>query len=236
MLGARVEDTGAGRAQANTARTSTRHFTGDLHAIAAAMDLLASAIDADPLHGETTSASLVMIAGRRCPDIDGPRAALDHGPASARSALLALESGFDITAASEATALLATALDRDDLRRLPRFIDRRNQRRGCRCDAEGTGHRWRDRPFRSRTRSSRTGADHRGRAGAGLDVRPFAGDRALEQLPIGAPRAGPKLVELRRHLQQASPATSAPTSSSILPAGLEVSRPTSSSSSPRRRR
>jgi formate--tetrahydrofolate ligase len=92
------------------------HFTGDLHAITAANNLLAAMIDAHVLHGNELGIDPLSISWRRC---------LDMNDRSLRSVLTGLggrangyprETGFDITAASEIMALVAVARDLADLR------------------------------------------------------------------------------------------------------------------------
>jgi formate--tetrahydrofolate ligase len=93
------------------------HFTGDLHAITAANNLLAAMIDAHVLHGNEIGLDPLSISWRRC---------LDMNDRSLRNVLTGLggrangiprETGFDITAASEIMALVAVARDLADLRR-----------------------------------------------------------------------------------------------------------------------
>jgi len=114
-LGAKGGGTGAGRAQVVPGEDINLHFTGDLHAIAAANNLLASAIDAHLVHGNELGIEPSTITWRRCLDIEDRvlrRVAVGLG----EDAPFPRECGFDITAASEVMALLAMARDRDDLR------------------------------------------------------------------------------------------------------------------------
>jgi formate--tetrahydrofolate ligase len=115
-LGAKGGGTGAGLAQVVPREDINLHFTGDLHAIAAANNLLASAVDAHLVHGNELGIDPATITWRRCLDIEDRMlrriqvgiGELDPFPR---------DCGFDITAASEVMALLAMARDRDDLRR-----------------------------------------------------------------------------------------------------------------------
>ena len=114
-LGAKGGGTGAGRAQVVPGDEINLHFTGDLHAIAAANNLLASAIDAHLVHGNELGIDPDTITWRRCLDIEDRMLrrisiGLGEDPPFPR------EGGFDITAASEVMALLAMARDRHDLR------------------------------------------------------------------------------------------------------------------------
>jgi len=114
-LGAKGGGTGAGLAQVVPGEDINLHFTGDLHAIAAANNLLASAIDAHLVHGNELGVDPATITWRRCLDIEDRvlrRIAVGLGEDGA----FPREAGFDITAASEVMAVLAMARDRGDLR------------------------------------------------------------------------------------------------------------------------
>src|SRR5512133_3027458 len=114
-LGAKGGGTGAGLAQVVPGEDINLHFTGDLHAIAAANNLLASAIDAHLVHGNEFDIDPATITWRRCLDIEDRvlrRIAVGLG----EDEPFPRECGFDITAASEVMALLAMVRDRDDLR------------------------------------------------------------------------------------------------------------------------
>jgi formyltetrahydrofolate synthetase len=114
-LGAKGGGTGGGLAQIVPGQDINLHFTGDLHAIAAANNLLASAVDAHLVHDNELGIDPATITWRRCLDIEDRflrRIAVGLG----EDAPFPRECGFDITAASEVMALLALARDRDDLR------------------------------------------------------------------------------------------------------------------------
>jgi formate--tetrahydrofolate ligase len=93
------------------------HFTGDIHAIGAANNLLAAMIDASILHGNQHKIDALRIGWRR---------AVDMNDRALRQIVVGLggrvngyprETGFDITAASEVMAIMAVATDLRDLRR-----------------------------------------------------------------------------------------------------------------------
>jgi formyltetrahydrofolate synthetase len=93
------------------------HFTGDIHAIGAANNLLAAMIDASILHGNPHKIDALRVGWRR---------ALDMNDRALRQIAVGLggrpngyprETGFDITAASEVMAIMAVARDLQDLRR-----------------------------------------------------------------------------------------------------------------------
>ena len=117
VFGIKGGGAGAGRAQVVPMEDLNLHFTGDLHAIAAANNLLAAMVDAHLLHGNELGIDPLSITFRRC---------LDTNDRALRDVIVALggrangyprETGFDITAASEVMALLAVARDLPDLRR-----------------------------------------------------------------------------------------------------------------------
>jgi formate--tetrahydrofolate ligase len=92
------------------------HFTGDIHAISAANNLLAAMIDAHIHHGNELGIDPTNITWRRAIDMNDR--ALRHNVVAlgGKTNGLPRESGFDITAASEIMALMAVARDRKDLR------------------------------------------------------------------------------------------------------------------------
>src|SRR3954471_15196404 len=90
------------------------HFTGDIHAIGAANNLLAALLDASILHGNPLHIDALSVGWRR---------AMDMNDRALRQIVVALggrangyprESGFDITAASEVMAIMAVARDLQD--------------------------------------------------------------------------------------------------------------------------
>jgi formyltetrahydrofolate synthetase len=115
-LGAKGGGTGGGLAQVVPGEDINLHFTGDLHAIAAANNLLASAVDAHLIHDNELEIDPATITWRRCFDIED-RLLRRIEVGLGETGPFPREAGFDITAASEVMALLAMARDRDDLRR-----------------------------------------------------------------------------------------------------------------------
>ena len=107
---------GGGFAQVVPMEDLNLHFTGDLHAITAANNLLAALLDAHLLHGNLLGVDPLTISWRRC---------MDMNDRSLRDIVTGLggrvngyprQTGFDITAASEVMALVAVARDLHDLR------------------------------------------------------------------------------------------------------------------------
>ena len=108
---------GGGMTQVVPMEDLNLHFTGDIHAIGAANNLLAALLDASILHGNPHKIDALQIGWRR---------ALDMNDRALRQVALGLggrangyprESGFDITAASEVMAILAVSRDLHDLRK-----------------------------------------------------------------------------------------------------------------------
>jgi formate--tetrahydrofolate ligase len=93
------------------------HFTGDIHAIGAANNLLAAMIDASILHGNTHKIDALRVGWRRALDMNDR--ALRHIAVGlgGRANGYPRETGFDITAASEVMAIMAVSRDLKDLRR-----------------------------------------------------------------------------------------------------------------------
>ncbi len=93
------------------------HFTGDIHAITAANNLLAAMIDASILHGNPHKIDALRVGWRRAVDMNDR--ALRHIAVGlgGRANGYPRETGFDITAASEVMAIMAVSRDLHDLRR-----------------------------------------------------------------------------------------------------------------------
>ncbi len=117
VFGVKGGAAGGGYAQVVPMEDLNLHFTGDLHAITAANNLLAAMIDAHILHGNELGLDPLSISWRRC---------LDMNDRSLRDVVTGLggrangyprQTGFDITAASEIMALVAIARDLADLRK-----------------------------------------------------------------------------------------------------------------------
>src|SRR4029079_6555905 len=93
------------------------HFTGDIHAIGAANNLLAAMLDASILHGNPHKIDALRVNWRRALDTnDRPLRQVTVG-LGGRANGYPRETGFDITAASEVMAVMAVARDLQDARR-----------------------------------------------------------------------------------------------------------------------
>src|SRR5438046_2068466 len=107
---------GGGYAQVVPMGVLNPHFTGDIHAIGAANNLLAAMLDAHILHGNKLGIDALSISWRRCLDIND-RALRDTVIGlGGRANGYTRQTGFDITAASEVMAIVAVASDLQDLR------------------------------------------------------------------------------------------------------------------------
>ncbi|MFQ9177909.1 MAG: formate--tetrahydrofolate ligase, partial [Christensenellaceae bacterium] len=92
------------------------HFTGDLHAISAANNLLAALIDAHIFHGNKAKIDPDNITFKRCLDMND-RALREIVVGIGEKNGIEHKAGFVITAASEIMAVLCMAEDRADLKR-----------------------------------------------------------------------------------------------------------------------
>jgi formate--tetrahydrofolate ligase len=117
VFGIKGGGTGGGRAQIAPAELVNLHFTGDIHAIGAANNLLAAMLDAHLLHGNALRIDPLSVTWRRCADMDDR--ALRHIVVGlgGRTNGTPRETGFDITAASEVMAIVAVSRSYEDLRR-----------------------------------------------------------------------------------------------------------------------
>jgi len=108
---------GGGYAQVVPMEDLNLHFTGDIHAISAANNLLAAMVEAHLLHHNKLGIDPLTVSWRRCVDINDRALRQIVVGLGGRANGYARETGFDITAASEVMAILAVARDLFDLRR-----------------------------------------------------------------------------------------------------------------------
>ena len=107
---------GGGYAQVVPMEDLNLHFTGDIHAIGAANNLLAAMLEAHILHGNAPRVDPLSIGWRRCVDINDRALRNVAVGLGGRANGYVRETGFDITAASEVMAIVAVARDLHDLR------------------------------------------------------------------------------------------------------------------------
>ena len=117
VMGIKGGGTGGGGSQIHPAGQINLHFTGDLHAVTAANNLLAATIDNSMFHGNPHALDPRRITWRRC---------LDMNDRALRNIVVGMggttdgiprEEGFDITPASEVMAILSVASGLEDLQR-----------------------------------------------------------------------------------------------------------------------
>ena len=116
VFGMKGGGTGGGRAQIVPMEQINLHFTGDIHAIGAANNLLAAMIDSHLTHGNKLGIEPHSISWRRCVDMDDRALRQVVVALGGRANGYPRETGFDITAASEVMAIVAVARDLADLR------------------------------------------------------------------------------------------------------------------------
>src|SRR5439155_935468 len=107
---------GGGHTQVVPMEDLNLHFTGDMHAIGVANNLLATILEAHILHGNEAGVDPLSVTWRRCMDMND-RALRDivvglGGKANG----YVRQTGFDITAASEVMGIVAVSRDLADLR------------------------------------------------------------------------------------------------------------------------
>jgi formyltetrahydrofolate synthetase len=108
---------GGGLAQVVPMEDLNLHFTGDIHAVGAANNLLAALIDTSILHGNDHSIDALRISWRRALDMNDRALRQTAIGLGGRANGYPRETGFDITAASEVMAILAVSRDLHDLRK-----------------------------------------------------------------------------------------------------------------------
>jgi formate--tetrahydrofolate ligase len=115
-LGMKGGGTGGGRSEVVPADDVNLHFTGDIHAVAAAHNLLAAIVDNHLHHGNALGLDSRRVVWRRVMDMND-RALRDIviGLGGHREGV-PRETGFDIAAASEVMAILCLAADAKDLK------------------------------------------------------------------------------------------------------------------------
>jgi len=116
VFGVKGGAAGGGYAQVVPMEDLNLHFTGDLHAITAANNLLAAMIDAHLTHGNELGIDPLSISWRRCMDMNDRNLRNVVTGLGGRAHGAPRETGFDITAASEVMGLVAVARDLADLR------------------------------------------------------------------------------------------------------------------------
>ena len=122
-LGLKGGGTGGGRSQVVPMDEINLHFTGDFHAITAANNLLAAALDNHLHHGNALGIDVRQVLWKRALDVNDRALRRMVGGLGGRMDGVPREGGFLITAASEIMAVLCLAESMDDLKqRLGRMV------------------------------------------------------------------------------------------------------------------
>ncbi|SCI33391.1 formate--tetrahydrofolate ligase [Romboutsia sp. 1001713B170207_170306_H8] len=107
---------GGGYAQVIPMEDINLHFTGDLHAIGAANNLLAAMLDNHIHQGNTLNIDVRSITWRRCVDMNDRQLRNIVDGLGSRVDGVTRQDGFDITVASEVMAVFCLANDISDLK------------------------------------------------------------------------------------------------------------------------
>lgn len=114
---------GGGYAQVVPMEDINLHFTGDMHAIGAANNLLAAMLDNHIYQGNTLNIDPRRITWKRCVDMNDRQLRFVTDGLGGRVNGVPREDGYDITVASEVMAILCLANDITDLKnRLAKII------------------------------------------------------------------------------------------------------------------
>jgi formate--tetrahydrofolate ligase len=140
VLGVKGGAAGGGLTQVLPTEDLNLHFTGDIHAIGAANNLLAAMIAASILHGNPRKIDALRIGWRRAVDMNDRALRQITVGLKGRANGYPRETGFDITAASEVMAIMAVSRNLHDLRqRLARITAAYSHRDGVPVTAEDLG-------------------------------------------------------------------------------------------------
>ena len=123
VFGVKGGAAGGGYAQVVPMEDINLHFTGDLHAIGAANNLLAAMIDNHIYQGNALGIDPRRVTWRRCVDMNDRQLRFLVDGLGGKANGTPREDGFDITVASEIMAIFCLATDLADLKnRLSRIV------------------------------------------------------------------------------------------------------------------
>lgn len=114
VFGIKGGATGGGRVQVAPMEDINLHFTGDIHAITAANNLLASLIDNHIYFGNALGFEKVV--WKRCVDLNDRQLREVETGLSGEKKIVPRHDNFDITVASEIMAIVCLAIDINDLK------------------------------------------------------------------------------------------------------------------------
>ena len=117
VFGVKGGAAGGGYSQIVPMEDLNLHFTGDLHAITSANNLLAAMIDNHIYFGNELGFDLKNITWRRCMDMNDRELRSIIGGVGVRTNGVMRQDSFDITAASEIMAILCVSRDINDLKK-----------------------------------------------------------------------------------------------------------------------
>ena len=115
VFGIKGGATGGGYAQVAPMEDINLHFTGDIHAITSANDLLSALIDNHIYYGNELG--FEKVTWKRCVDLNDRQLRKVETGLSGEKNIVTREDGFDITVASEIMAILCLVTDIEDLKR-----------------------------------------------------------------------------------------------------------------------
>ena len=115
VFGVKGGATGGGRAQVAPMEDINLHFTGDIHAITSANNLLSAMIDNHIYHGNELQ--IETVTWKRCVDLNDRQLRVVKTGLSEESKIVPRNDGFDISVASEIMAVLCLSEDINDLQR-----------------------------------------------------------------------------------------------------------------------
>ena len=115
VFGIKGGATGGGYSQIAPMEDINLHFTGDLHAITSANNLLSSLIDNHIFNGNELE--IEKVTWKRCVDLNDRQLRVVQTGLSKEKNMKERTDGFDITAASEVMAIFCLAKDQKDLQR-----------------------------------------------------------------------------------------------------------------------
>ena len=115
VFGIKGGATGGGHSQVAPMEDINLHFTGDIHAITSANNLLSAMIDNHIYHGNELE--IEKVVWKRCVDLNDRQLRKVNTGLSEESKIVPREDSFDITVASEVMAILCLATDMDDLKK-----------------------------------------------------------------------------------------------------------------------
>ena len=114
VFGIKGGATGGGHAQVAPMEDINLHFTGDIHAITSANNLLSAMIDNHIYHGNELQINKVV--WKRCVDLNDRQLRRVNTGLSEEAKIVSREDSFDITVASEVMAILCLSKDIKDLK------------------------------------------------------------------------------------------------------------------------